>query len=284
MIKEIILKLIHVIEGDWNFFLRGAKHGQKEVKKKYFSNSKIRDVKEGYIYISNGLSWHGGLCDRFKGIISIYKWCKINNKDFYIVFNSPFNLIEYLEPNSYNWKIEDNEVSYNRKDSLIIYLMYDKSVDKYVKDGSINKRSIKYINENIKKGRSFKQFHFYTNSQLYNNEEFGELFNELFKPSQEIQTILDFHLTQINIKYISISFRFMQLLGDFKDAWGEVLQKEDKETLINKSLNVIRDIHNNYPEYKILVTSDSSTFLNSTKQFHYTYIVEGILILKIQKK
>ena len=51
--------------------------------------------KKTYIYIADGRTPHGGLSDRFRGIFSIYAFCKIYGYDFKINWIHPFNLVDY---------------------------------------------------------------------------------------------------------------------------------------------------------------------------------------------
>ena len=68
----------------------------------------------------------------------------------------------------------------------------------------------------------------------------------------------------------------MQLLGDFIDCDGITLSPKDQEDLINKSIEVIKDIKaKNELIPKVLVTADSCKFLDRAKELPYVYIVEG---------
>ncbi len=75
------------------------------------------------IICMDGIISHGGLVDRFKGIVSFYEVSKILNYDFYIQFTSPFNLEEYLDENSYNWQIKDASLRWNFFSTNFLYLM-----------------------------------------------------------------------------------------------------------------------------------------------------------------
>lgn len=65
---------------------------------------------------------HGGLCDRLCGIVSTYICCKENNIDFRLFFNYPYNIENYLIPNSYEWRIKENEISFNPLESKFVYI------------------------------------------------------------------------------------------------------------------------------------------------------------------
>lgn len=53
------------------------------------------------ISVFNGFERHGGLADRFRGIISAYKYAKEHKLTFAIYWAEPFVLQDYMVPNSY---------------------------------------------------------------------------------------------------------------------------------------------------------------------------------------
>lgn len=273
-LKNIILAIIHFVIGDWRYFLIGASHGRKEVVKHHYAITGNGVKDSSVIFMANGYSWHGGLCDRLKGIVFTYKWCKDHNRRFYIKFNHPFELERYFKHNIYNWQIDDKDIHYNTEDADVCYIMYDTSISKYEKDGSLFRRIEQYLNKAIL-GKN-KQIHVYTNAYIESKKEFCELFSELFKPSVLVEKHLQKHLQILGNEYISISFRFVQLLGDFKDTSGEVLDDIQSQNLIEHSLKVIEQLHEDYPQYlKIFVTADSHTFTDIAKKFDYVYVADG---------
>ena len=52
-----------------------------------------------YIFMVDGKVGHGGMFDRLKGAISVYAISIVQQKDFRIYFDYPFELQKYLEPN-----------------------------------------------------------------------------------------------------------------------------------------------------------------------------------------
>lgn len=52
---------------------------------------------------------NGGLCDRLRGIATIYLHCKMHGLRFGIVFDHPFDLEAALQPNVYDWRVQENE-------------------------------------------------------------------------------------------------------------------------------------------------------------------------------
>ena len=261
--------------GDWRFFLYNEKKKETIIAKQYYTSTKpCKNELKYVIYMANGYSWHAGLCDRFKGIVSLYQWCNKHKITFKIYFTTPFTLNKYLIPNRYNWAIESQDICYNYKEVSVNHCMYHSLVFSLIKNGTIFTQSQKWLNKHLSK--NYKQIHVYTNIYPQSNFEFGTLFQELFKPSPLLAQQLEHHCSQIGGKYCSISFRFVQLLGDFKDCGGETLFKDARKNLIRKSIKVIYEIKEKNQNIKhILVTSDSSSFLSLVAKISFVYVIEG---------
>jgi hypothetical protein len=216
------------------------------------------------IYMADGRRYVCGLADRFKGMTYLYKISKKLNVDYKINMTSPFDLSNYLITNKHNWIINSNEIIYDVKKSVILTFWsgYAGFED-----------MIKTIESSLKK---WDQVHITTNIGSY--EEYGELFNELFKPNDELKNKIEYHLSKIGCEFISASFRFLQLLGDFSEPATPnilVLSEKEKIILIDRCVEHLIGIYkeNNYK--KILVTSDSITFLNKVKDMDFVYVVPG---------
>ena len=69
----------------------------------------------------------------------------------------------------------------------------------------------------------------------------------------------------------------MNLLGDFNETTGicAQLSKKEKEILIEKSLKQLEALHEQFPKKKILVNSDSVTFLKHVPNFEFVYTIPG---------
>jgi hypothetical protein len=172
----------------------------------------------------DGRVYSGGLTDIIRGILSMYKFSKEISFDFKINFCYPYNLQDYLVPNLYNWHIAEKEISYKSDVSVPLWIYSVHS--KYGKSTEFENEFQKKILLNfIKKNTKRQQFHIYTNSQWAEGFEYSGLFNELFKPSKNLQDVLNFHRNTLGEHYVSMTFRFQQLLGDF----------EKKESTINSN-------------------------------------------------
>lgn len=222
------------------------------------------DLRNAGIAMIDGRMRHGGICDRFKGIISFYNYCRFAQKPFRIKYTFPFELTDYIVPNKYDWRISDNNISNSFWHVRPIYARKESG-----------RRLLKLKTE--------KQIRFYGNRDFaYTlpfspfNDDWGGVFNYLFKPSPILQERLDYHKNEINGEYIAAVFRFQNLLGDFKEYHIQALSDtESKEKLISANIEELRKIHEQNPDMRILVTSDSSSFLERASELEFVYAIKG---------
>ncbi len=110
-------------------------------------------------------------------------------------------------------------------------------------------------------------------------DNYSKLFHELFKPSDLLAEQLSIHTNLLGgkNKYISISFRFQNLLGEFEEANSTSLKTGLQTLLIKKCLETIYKLKEEHPDLdKILITSDSNLFrklVTKTYDFVYTYVL-----------
>ena len=203
--------------------------------------------------MADGLFLHGGMFDRLKGIISIYALAKAQGKDFKIHFVHPFSLENYLIPNTYNWKIDNNNsIIYHYPESQPIFgygECYEPSRILKNRKGEVHfyygYNSLKEINE--KYGTSF---------------DWSELYDELFKPSPHLQKYIDYFKNEVGGEYIAIHTRFLNLLGDKTEtAINPVLPEEKQNELKEKICNCISDIIKQHYDCRVMIASDSPNFI-----------------------
>ena len=275
-IKKMYLDTIHWCLGDWRYFLYDVVKHEKHLLRQYYNELSIDTfTQKTVIYMANGFCGHAGIADRFKGITALYGWCKEANVDFKIFHIHPFELNDYLIPNQYDWYIHADKICYNSKHTSVNYFMLHPLVQNQIDSGEIIDLERKWVLQRIANANK-NQLHFYTNMYPKSDEMFGAYFRELFKPSLKLEQELQYHLHQIGGRYISVSYRFMQLLGDFKDCEGETLSANQQDNLIKMSMDVLLLIKKNNPSIdRILVTADSITFLQSAKKLPFVYVIEG---------
>ena len=233
-----------------------------------FSEKKEIPKQKIIISMIDGRMHHGGFSDRLFGIISAFKYCQEHNIDFRINWIYPFKLESFLEPNEYDWRIESTEISYNLWQSR----------PKYV---SMFYLEIEMMNKHAKRKLKFskQQLHLYSNAITFTQEEFRKYFNILFKKSKVLEDEISKNLRNIGDSYVSITFRFQQLLGDLKETGFQTLESVNaRNELINKCLSCVKNVYHQQNK-RILVTSDSSTFLSIvSKEFSFVYTIPGNIV------
>lgn len=218
-----------------------------------------------YVYVADGHTAHGGISDRLRGIISVFQYCKLRNIPFRINFTSPFNLDMFLVPNKYDWELKEGEFVRNKSVGFRFFNSYS-HIDEDKKD---------YFSLLDSKKR---QVHCYTNVTI-DEPNMSVYFDELFKPSKILQEALDkCHQSVQRGGYVSITFRFQDLLGDLHERYAtELGSKEEKEDYISHCISAIEKVYENNKDKidKVLVTADSQAFLKHAKKLPYVYVVPG---------
>lgn len=261
-VRSIIQKLPYPILR-WIFVLKS-----KNLKNKFYNNTFHSNTNNYVVSIINEHIKNGGLSDRLNGIISSYHAAYEAKRPFKLLFNSPFNLELFLEPNEIDWHVDENELFWSKKEHVIVM--------RPIRERLIQRQMNSLISEICHMENS--QIHIYSNFSLQNGELFNKYFNKLFRPSQQLQEKIDRELELIGQNYISITYRFQQLLGDFAEGNYPILNDPGKRQLIKESINRLISLHLKHPGKRILVTSDSKTFLLKARQFDFTYVVDGELV------
>ncbi|OKY84733.1 MAG: hypothetical protein BHV69_07640 [Bacteroidales bacterium 52_46] len=223
-----------------------------------------RDAKKECVAVFDGRVNVGGLCDRLWGAVSTYLYCKDNGILFKLFFVVPFDLSEYLLPADINWRIEKKDLCYDPRIAapLVIKCL-----------GFEREDNMDVIGKTFLKGT--KQLHVYTNAHGLRNR-FHEGFNDLFRPSKVLADAINDMLTRNGDDYVSISFRFVRLFGDFEDVnWPVLPDEKSREAMICRGLAAVEHVKALHPGKKVLVTTDSTTFLNRVKEVKGVFVVEG---------
>lgn len=248
------------------------------VKHLYQPNANIKNLnsRKTIVYMCDGRVKHGGLADRFRGIISSYQFAKTHGLDFKIYWTSPFSLEEYLLPNTHDWRIRTEQLEYNSKVAVCLY------IDSFFKRFNLDKTweatdQEKRYNDFITRYPHALQYHIYSNAH-FGDTNYHILFNELFRLHPRIEKELVTCMNEIGNRYIAMTFRFQQLLGDFKDACGgEKLSTSEQERWIKDAIALIQRLYdaNKQNISKILITSDSMRFLQESRKLPFTYTPKG---------
>lgn len=230
------------------------------------------------ICMCDGRFRSGGLGDRIHGILSLYKFCKDKNLAFKVNFCEPFRLKEYLAPNKYDWDIDPDDLCYDLHGTVPMLM----SCSFKSNDGTQQQEAnfmYRYLESKINKD-SKKEYHIYTNMHYACRPDmYSGLFHELFKPTKPLIDAVEWNKKRIGGKYISVTLRFQNLLGDFSEGKYPTLSDKEQEQLIKKVKGKIEELHNElHTNMKILVTSDSRKFLNEIDKEEWSYTIPGKLV------
>jgi len=238
----------------------------------FYKDKPIGNVSQDVIFQSNGFRSGGGLADRLKGMITLYDWCKRNNRTFRINCTEPFRLQSFLVPNQVDWIPE--VISYCSTEAIPkMFFMSPYPCSKESFKRHQDEWTEEWMNQQL--SETSKQLHVYINS-LVSTLDFATLFNELFVPSPQLQKEIDHYSHQIGKDYISVSFRFAKLLGDLEDTYGTTLSPKKQEQLIAKSIKALEQIISSHPDIpRVLVTADSNKFLSAITSLPKVYVIPG---------
>lgn len=221
------------------------------------------------VFLCDERNASGGLVDRLRGIVSIYKTCKEYNIDFRILFTEPFELDDYLQANLIEWNITPDDLNYNLMTTDICH------IGTPTRARWMAEKQEKWFQREFRK--KYSEYHVITNASYSYYYNFSELFSELFKPSRHLQELIDKQKLILGESYISISCRFRDLLNDFNETCplNLNLSSKEQEDLICRNLEQLEKIHRQNPGTKILVNSDSIRFLTAANEKEYTYVIPG---------
>lgn len=218
------------------------------------------------IVIFDGHYAQHDVADRLRQITTVYLYCRENGLDFRIHFTSPFQLEEYLEPANYDWRIADEQLCYNSADACAVLLDgYDPH----------DKREEAFLRRLMRRSLSprRKQIHVYTNI-FYAEEQFGDCFRELFRPTKALRQQIDKQITQLGGegRYIAITAEFGSLLGEVQP--GEELSQSAQEELIGRCCTQIEHLRDAQPQTtSVIVSSDSPRFLARAAELPRVHVI-----------
>lgn len=254
-IKIVTLKFIWPFVYKWRkYFIKFKVKGyeRKLVKDFYFQNINS-DFENGlFVNLDSNFS-HGGFVDRVKGIISGYYLASISNLDFYIYLediNDP--IVSIINDSVINILYDKSKVCYNKKKAYpVVWYNY-------------TPKSIKKI---LKRIEPEKQLHLYCNIDIIpvftkNHEnsiiQWSSIFNFIFK----FEIKKEFSFNSLSNNYIGVHFRFMGILGDFKDIRSITIDSSYKDQCISWCSEKLLSLIHSYDKSKFIIVSDSNEFLN----------------------
>lgn len=267
--------LTNIVTDLYQKFFRSQRKFKKATKafnSKHYSceNHKLGVQGRTVIFMVDGKMHHEGWSDRLRGILTTYCICKKLGIQFKLYFKHPFDLENFFKPNLYDWTIDASDISYHPEESEALIAFYVSRYDHIA--------LMKYILKTIEKSDK-KQIHIYSNiAYVFNWQYYSQAFNELFRLSDIVLTDLVHYKSLLAPKYISVTTRFQNLLGDFEELGIIPLEEGERKKLIDNCLEQIEYLHNEYPEYNVLATSDSYAFLCEADKKPYVRIIDGRVV------
>jgi hypothetical protein len=248
VLKKNILLIISFLPPSWRDYIFGIN--------RFRAKKRICPQTPAVIFFTEKGKWHGGFADRMKGIVSLYHFCLCKEIPFKINYAYPFCLSDFLQPNKYDWQINEKMISFHRKEAKLMFL-YGKNKVKRLFCLNTSKQIHAFFNTDI-----VEQL----NAEFHTDYTWGQLFGQLFKPAEILQSEINRHLKIINGNYICAVFRFQNLFGDFQEYKCQPLNETEQNILIQKCLKSLLELQEEENSRKILVTSDSAKFLTAVAE------------------
>ena len=253
-------KYCEVPVNNFRFMLRNMKYYRQ-----LYGWKKDKEIEGHTIYfIIDPNIEHPGLVDRLNSIVCTYYIAKVNGFDFKIIFTNPFVLSDYLSVASQNWLASFDDLSYSIQNTRLL---------SYNGSGKVPK-----LNKNV------KQYHVYCYKGydiLYENQirdcykVWSDLFNELFRPTPILEQALHAYADIQDKGFIAVHLRFVNALEQFENTYFNLLEQEQKENLIRRCVDAVRNIMNQYSGETVIVFSDSELFLNRIQKELPVIILDG---------
>lgn len=233
----------------------------------YIRYISFKEVKKKQIVVCfDGLFSHGGLVDRLKGIVSFYQIAQKLDYDFKILFDDPFELDVFLEPNKVDWKVNRKSIVWHPFETKILYTVNKFNINPLQIIQS-SKAQLFYVYANI----DYTKKIFKTNGDEFETI-WRKSFNDLFKKSLLLEGKLNEEIRRGT--FISFHSRFTSLMGDFTDTTNKILSNKEKERLLNKLLTIIKRIKSETNK-RVFVFSDSKKFISFIESKTDVKIVKG---------
>ena len=202
----------------------------------------------------------GGLIDRLRGAVSTYQACLQIGRTFKLHFTHPFVLSDYLEPNTYDWTLPSEALSFapSQSERLIASSVLDTPAERQLHQ----QQMVQMLNSSRQ-----HQVHAYTNAAFCYDHDFGHSFQSLFKPSARLQTSIDRCKAAIAGDYITVSARFCNCLDDFnEEVYCEPLSAQERSQLLDSCMAQLTIIKEKHPRQRLVICSDSTTFIREAQR------------------
>ena len=229
-----------------------------------YSFSGSQGNRNAIIYRADGSQFHGGLTDRWKGMVSLYALAKAINRDFRIYYTFPFRLEDFLIPNEYNWVIDDADITQNIRNVTLRRVIAEPTPSRMLNIPQ-NKQIHCYANRDWLES---------INATFGTSYKWGDLFRELFTPSPLLANAVNQLQAVLPTNYIAVAFRMQNLLGDYKEYQYQPATAERQNEIITVCKEYLKSLYNTV-NLSILVTSDSNYLTAEVSQLPYVFTNKG---------
>lgn len=225
------------------------------------------------VFMADGFRRVSGLADRLRGIVALYGFCLDHDLDFRINFTHPFRLDKYMLPAGHDWRIRHDEICWNSADARAYWLV--------TVNNDNRRREVRYQRKRLRwclLRPGLRQAHVYTAFDC-EDERFARLFGRLFRPAPEVEAVVTDVRSRLGSGYISVSARFMELLGDFVEPKQArmPLSESDQLALMERCVEAIDKVRQ--PGQRVLLTSDSNKFLGyASSRLDYVESIRGDVV------
>lgn len=228
-----------------------------------------KNDKKIIVFNVDGKTAHGGLSDRFRGLFASYYYAQKIDADFKVIWEHPFLIEDYLQPATFDWRADKSKLSHN---FFEVGFRFQNDYSRIANDEETFFKLMKSPKPEL---------HVYINTTIH-EELYGDFFAKLFRPSKDLQSAMETHLRALGgaKEYVSMSFRFIGILGDFKDHDQSrivLTDENEKRTYIEMCLHALNVVHRKHSDKKILVTTDSPMFMQEACNLPFVYVVPGTI-------
>ena len=216
------------------------------------------------IALVDGTTFHGGLADRWKGIVSLYALAKATGRDFRIRYIFPFDLTAFQVPARYDWQLRDGEWSDRISRVCLKRMVADPKIDRMLRLPQ-DKQVHCYANRDWVEE---------VNAHFHTAYTWGELFEELFQPTELVNQAIASYRARLPESYIAVAFRLQNLFGDFTEYEYQPTSVARQKEISALCRSYLEQLH--IKTHKaILVTSDSNHFAEELADMPFVVCTKG---------
>lgn len=245
--KEQLSEVLHIIRNCYRF--RGTATG---------------DPKRVIVYMTEK-SINVGLADQLRTIRTAYVCAAENGRKFFLYHNvGGFRLEEYLEPNEIDWKIKEQDINLGLN-CVALEFFY---------------RKIPFLKNNK------REYHLYSSGGILAEMDNPELrgkytdhtcYRKLFKPTERLHSLIGEVMKKYELQedeYIVFHCRFTNFFEQVELGGLVTSTEQERQQMIIDVHGVIDEVFQASNCKKVLLFSDSNTFLNS-KHPEYITVIPG---------